>query len=341
MIEPPKVEVEDASITVGSSASVDIWVRNFPDDGFGLGCYSIRITYDPTMIDITGVSPGDAPFNSPIAAIYDDYVMITQFILALPGPSGDIRIADLEFTCLGEGETTLVPIIDTLANTNGDSFEATPVSGTINQGYRIAKTSISQIQDGDGVVVIPASIDSIIDPMGGGDAPGISIGSYQARALYNPTGIQMLNVRPGDPPFDSPIFNIDNPGGNTTSGDEPPTTVARLVPILTGCTFDTFDLEVTFDLISDSNGGEIQQLAPQTLTFQRGDVNGNGEVNIIDAMFGAQYLVGLRPVQDIRPLNMASVHHNGSNGDMKNIVDCMYIAQYVVGIRDCYFVLAQ
>ena len=33
----------------------------------------------------------------------------------------------------------------------------------------------------------------------------------------------------------------------------------------------------------------------------------------------------------------ASVNHNGQDGDTMNIIDCMYIAQYVVGLRDCWF----
>ena len=95
-------------------------------------------------------------------------------------------------------------------------------------------------------------------------------------------------------------------------------------------------MEVTFDYVADAGVNVIPQEATQLLTFQRGDIDCKGEVNIIDAMFGAQYLVGLRPVEDIRPLNMASVRHD-NGGDIKNIIDCMYIAQYVVGLRDCYF----
>ena len=81
----------------------------------------------------------------------------------------------------------------------------------------------------------------------------------------------------------------------------------------------------------------MPQDEPQVLTFQRGDINRDGQVNIIDAMFGAQYLVGIRTIEQINPLNMASVHYDGEDGDVMDIVDCMYIAQYVVGLRDCYF----
>jgi hypothetical protein len=95
---------------------------------------------------------------------------------------------------------------------------------------------------------------------------------------------------------------------------------------------------VTFDLIATPGGGSVPQETPQTLTFRRGDINGDGTVDIIDGMIGAQYLVGLRPVGDINPLNMASVQHD-DNGDLKTIVDCMFIAQYQVGIRNNCFEL--
>ena len=94
--------------------------------------------------------------------------------------------------------------------------------------------------------------------------------------------------------------------------------------------------EVTFDLIADTDGNTISEHGPLGLALQRGDVNGNGVVDIIDAMFGAQYLVGMRTVDEIGPLDMASVRHD-DGGDRMDIIDCMYIAQYVVGLRDCYY----
>ncbi len=138
--EGAAVEVNNAAVPATESASVIIWVRNFPEDEFGLGCYTIRIDYDPTMIEVTGVSPGDAPFDAPTYNIYADYVSITQFIVVMPGPTGDIRICDLEFTCLEVGETTLALTIETLANTNGDEIPATSINGTITQQGNLPPT---------------------------------------------------------------------------------------------------------------------------------------------------------------------------------------------------------
>ena len=95
---------------------------------------------------------------------------------------------------------------------------------------------------------------------------------------------------------------------------------------------------MTFDVISGPEGEEIRHEESRKLIFQRGDIQGDGDVDMIDAFFGIQYLVGSRSVEDIRSLNMASVRHD-NGGDVMDFIDCIYIAQYVMGIRDCYFEL--
>jgi len=64
-------------------------------------------------------------------------------------------------------------------------------------------------------------------------------------------------------------------------------------------------------------------------------------VDIIDAMFLAQYIVGLRNLgdSDFNIVNGASVNQDGAESDKIDIIDAMYIAQYEVGIRDEYFEL--
>ena len=208
----------------------------------------------------------------------------------------------------------------------------------------VAETLISEKRDSDGVVVIPCGVNRIKDVVTEETIPGVLIKSYQqASVTYNPAGIEVISVRPGDLPFNAPVVNIDNPGGYTTlsqsavSGSEPPFTIANLVPRLVGCALNSYELTLDFSTIVNTNGGEMRDEKKQILTVMRGDVNGDGVVNIIDAMFGAQYLVGLRPIEQIRPLNLASIKHDGENGDVMNIIDCMFIAQYCVGLRDCYF----
>jgi hypothetical protein len=206
-----------------------------------------------------------------------------------------------------------------------------------------AEISLSEALDADNVATVETTIASIVDQGTGETLPSSPVACYQATAVYDPNAMSMLAVRSGDSPFNSPVFLADNSAGQTNfaqgapRGQDAPVTVAKLVPSLTGSALRTTDMYVGFDLICDPTGNEVAAPgAPQAMTFQRGDVNGDGVVNIVDPMFGAQYLVGGR--SDIKLLNMASVHHD-VGADKVDIVDCMYIAQYAVGTRDANFQL--
>ena len=61
------------------------------------------------------------------------------------------------------------------------------------------------------------------------------------------------------------------------------------------------------------------------LSLMEGDVNGDHSTNIIDAMYIAQYTVGVRSLDAIA-LMCADTNDDGS----VNIVDAMHIAQFTV-----------
>ena len=66
-------------------------------------------------------------------------------------------------------------------------------------------------------------------------------------------------------------------------------------------------------------------LAPTQATLTRGDANGNGTIDIVDALLVAQYYVGLPVTID---LNASDTNCDGS----ADIVDALLIAQYYVGL---------
>jgi PKD repeat protein len=86
-------------------------------------------------------------------------------------------------------------------------------------------------------------------------------------------------------------------------------------------------------VIENNDPDEDPVIVPVELTVVDGvcgDVTGEGAVNIVDAMYIAQYTVGNRPSSD---LNMENADVNNCDGNV-NIVDAMFIAQYTVGARE-------
>ena len=63
------------------------------------------------------------------------------------------------------------------------------------------------------------------------------------------------------------------------------------------------------------------------LTFLNGDVNGDGEVTLSDAMYLAKHVIGIPGFEDIVE---AAADVNG-NGEIE-ISDAMYLAKHVLGI---------
>jgi rhamnogalacturonan endolyase len=74
----------------------------------------------------------------------------------------------------------------------------------------------------------------------------------------------------------------------------------------------------------DITVGSGSQTDPPQVT--KGDVNGDGAINIVDALLAAQYYVGLSPAQ----FDFTAADTNCDNA--VNIVDALLIAQYSVGL---------
>jgi len=83
---------------------------------------------------------------------------------------------------------------------------------------------------------------------------------------------------------------------------------------------------------NDSNGvfnvSETRIITVNRTNTTKGDVNGDGQVTVVDALFVAQYTVGLRTLNSQQ---LAAADVNG--GGQVTVVDALFIAQYTVGLR--------
>lgn len=204
----------------------------------------------------------------------------------------------------------------------------------------MAETALAAGADSDGLAVVNVNINRVKD--GGGATaviPG-GVGGYSATSSPS-GGIELLGVR-GVAPYDGPTFNATTGVFGVASVASPSqpsnATLARLVPRLTGDKDTTCTLNVAFQQILAASGGtNVPEDGSKSLAFRRGNVKVDSQVDVFDAMYIAQCIVGVRPWSEINVVNAASVKHDGAGGDKVDIFDAMYIAQYIVGLRNNRF----
>ena len=116
------------NITAGENET-DLFVRNVPNDGLGLGGFDFRITFNNAILQVQSVTGGDGLFaGNPVCNIAQAN---SKGVLPcnnsqgsqVPGPSGDIRVAHITFSAVGAGGSTLLTITDIeVINTNGEDY---------------------------------------------------------------------------------------------------------------------------------------------------------------------------------------------------------------------------
>ncbi|MFC1930282.1 PKD domain-containing protein [Chloroflexota bacterium] len=204
------------------------------------------------------------------------------------------------------------------------------------------------IVDEDGVVVLTIDIGDMTDPFDPGVKikPNKGIKAFKGEVNFNPAGMAVLGGRKGGPDFDDPT--IEHGSGKATfrgnSNKEKKhdpeieeTRIAKLVPRLMGGKDVPFGILLNLQSITEGDDeSEGEEEEPSNLTFYRGAARGGTSSNIVDALFMAQYLVGLRDISYLNPLNAASIKWD-DGGDRITITDALFLAQALAALRDGNF----
>jgi uncharacterized protein YjdB len=347
---------EYQSIASSGSTGIPVTVKNLPDLGApsnGLAAFNFNFSWDPAVVRVDSVSPSLAATGAGWS-IFPGTPNNTDGALNCAGftttySTDNVVLVYLGITATGtSGNSTSINIfITSLGDKDGNPISATPVNAgvTIETGLK-AETSVSQGLSSSvyEVVVLRSNInrikltsdDSTIDVPGG-------IGGYSATVTGAPSDtIHFLTVY-GVPPYNNPSF--DNVTGIfTVSAVASPTqanntTVAEIVPVLTGNVTTSVTLTVAFQTISAAGqpGLNIHEEHSNIISLTRGDSHEGEGITIADSLTIKQYLVGQLRLNQINPLNAASVVHDESTGDKISIGDALFIEQYLVGQRDAYF----
>jgi len=121
------IVVGSATVLPGQSFSIPISITGVADSK-GLGAYDLTLTYNASVITITGCSSGtNAQFAEPAAcnASTAGTVRINDFISQLTGPTGDFVLCQVNARAIGSaGQPTSLSInLINLGNANGDEIE--------------------------------------------------------------------------------------------------------------------------------------------------------------------------------------------------------------------------
>ncbi|MBI4333540.1 MAG: S8 family serine peptidase [Chloroflexi bacterium] len=175
------------------------------------------------------------------------------------------------------------------------------------------------------------------------------IGSFDARVTYNDSQIRMVagNVSP-------PFSGAPAAGANQTTvtgvtgaypGAQPPFEFFRLNPIITASRDTPVTVTLRFNSIGLATTGSpsVPQSSDAVKSFLRGDSNNDGHVDSVDALFIAQFRVGIRGLGEtaglVNPINAATVKNDSpSSGAVIDIADALFISQMRVGMRDAFYV---
>ncbi len=131
--EGTTVEVGSASVALGATTQVSITVKNFTAAG-GFGSYNFKLSFKPEGIQIDSVKAGDQPFGEPAAANIDNakgMVLLNDFHSQVPGPKGNIVVANVVVKGVAAGSWSLALTIVDLVAVDGADVPATVVNGTI------------------------------------------------------------------------------------------------------------------------------------------------------------------------------------------------------------------
>lgn len=127
------VEVGSASVAPGATAQVPITVKSFTASG-GFGSYNFKLNFKPEGILVDSIKAGAEPFGDPAAANINNnvgLVLLNDFHSQVPGPKGNIVVANVVVKGVAPGSWSLALTITDLVAIDGADIPATVVNGTV------------------------------------------------------------------------------------------------------------------------------------------------------------------------------------------------------------------
>ncbi|MBI4334357.1 MAG: PD40 domain-containing protein [Chloroflexi bacterium] len=357
----PVLAIESGTASPGATISLKINLQGASN----LGTMAFDIAYDRSKLTLLGVTPGEIPLaqNALYAVnpqVFPSSTGLVRFAsVRASGHSGSGEVATLAFRVEGYVSSGQIPV--NFQNIVGADANLTGVSIT-GQGGVITVVILpvqhiagfSQSVGADGIVLLNIEIKRVRNPSSDANvlAPG-GIKAFDFTLAYagGSTGnaINVMDVK-GAGPFSTVTPTIQNAAGSTrvsatqsSSAPQAPLTLVGVAPRIIGSASVAQTISLTFTSLLDvTSGANIPADGVKTFTVRRGDARNDGTVDMSDALFIAQYRVGIREPGETTSfthiVNGASVKLESTvTGEKLDMNDALFIAQYRVGLRDDSF----
>jgi len=314
-MHPVTLYIEDVATRPGENKAVPITVFGVVDMG---GC-EINFIYDPTVVYVTDVARGDLNFSFEYN-INNGSGWMRANALDVYGQSGNVTFAYVTLAAVGNKS-------DVSEMRFEDSRLLDVSFGEIAHIRRNGTFSILQNVPPD-VTNVSATPATILYDNGRPRSPGTNITSLSAYVTDTDGSITAVTI------------NLSSIGGSpaqpmehVSGGLWEVTTNATEVAAAINAPDFTHELAIT---ATDDDGGINDSVSIELTVLKRGDVNGDGLVDRMDADHISRYLAGLEP-EASNPLVVLAGDVIGDAGDpsgngVVDLMDALYIARYTSGM---------
>ena len=321
LVPATTISIADFDVESGSTITAPIRITNATILG---GC-EINITYNSSVVYMTGVTPGDMDLLAYNIDNGSGWVYVNA--INVSGQNGDATFACINLTAVGD-VADVSPLNITAATLFDTDYNRT--SCVVRNGsFTVLPPGVATISigNGSGIVTIPIAIED-----------GVNVGACDITLTFNASVVNVTDVTGRD--MDVTMANLehvhegfvrigtfqtDNPGlsGNIAFAN------VTFEPI--GNSGDTCSLNLSVTTFKDATpiGNEMPYIVRNGTyaILLNGDVNGDGVVDMHDAMYLAKHVLGITGFEVII-VEAADVNDD----KVIDIADSMYLAKYVLGI---------
>ena len=348
------VRMGSGSVAPGGQIVLDLDALDVPPGS--LGAFTMEVGYDPALLDGAACVPDpDTIFD--FADCNPDFApgIARCTGVSISGVSGaELTLCDITFQAdasvpLGT-MTPLSVVCVVLTDPSGTPIPCIPQNGEI----QIVPTAVT-VSVGDGFAPPGGSVTLPVEVVG---VPAGSLGAATIDVEYDPAVLDATDCTP-DP---DGVFDLSLCSVTVDNDDVPPDAVRCTAVSVLGVSGDLLVCTITFDVIAcesgdtttvtpnvetltDPNGNPILFITdPGEVTCGRlGDVNCDGLVDAVDALFVLQFVLVMKtgdvvcpplPVPPAGPIFLPACDVNDDG--LCDAVDALFILQCVLVIRDCY-----